>query len=574
MARKVPRPSYGHAGKYEDDGDDQEDLYSDPYQTTSKFHRQASSTPTPQLSSDNPSLSPTSGSISDKENAPSRPRHRGSDNSPLVKKERGSIAHSARATPYAASATMSPAASRTSRASVASSRAPASKAASQSRSQTSRPSKTLSRATSRAVSAVPSRAQSRVPETQLPAEDDEDEEEEEDDEAEVEADVEEEEEEEEEVEDGGNGEQDEDQEVSDADEESTPEPTGRSRVDEIPAPSRSRQSRASQPSAHSQIPSSTQRREPTQFYDPNQSMAERRRVKGAYNDLQQELIDNRESFLKTGNRDLLHYISKTNELFGDVKQTGDAMVDGKIQLEIGKIASDKAKRVGNSNTNTGLDINEFISKCMQFMSKSRLSDNGDGHDWSYIGREAATPSMKRACPSDFMYGPMAIQKRQRVIKERKRTVRHRPEEFVRPIELNEKEIAKNENSTTKNVVQINDCLESHIRENELEFVNYFEFVINPHSYSQTIENMFYLAFLVRDGRVAMAETDDGLPVLIPSEPPSPEEAVRDNVVRKQIVMPMEKHIWRELIEVFQITDSIIPLRPREVDPTNGAGWYS
>ncbi|KAK6532828.1 nuclear protein [Arthrobotrys megalospora] len=555
MARKVvPRP-------YEDpfEDDQEESLYTDPYRDTIKASSRKlhpSYPPDGQLSSHDPSFnsSPSSGSFSDKENAPVPSRQRGSDTSPLVKKEKGSIARSAHSAPY-------PVANETMAA-----RKPKASASSRpltERSNTSKISKSKSPHTRRTTSAAPSRTSSRAPSIvpETPAAEESDQEMSESDTTAQQPQVDDEEEEEEE----------------DDDEEDIPQATQRSRVSETPAPSRSTQRapRQSQLPAASQAPASSQRPLATQYYDPNQSMAERRRVKGAYNNIQQDLADNRDKLLKQGNSGLLHYIEKANELFNDVKQTSDAMVDGKVQVEIGKIAAEKAKRVGNSNTNTGLDIDEFIAKTIQFMSKSRPGDTSDGHDWAYLGREVATPSMKTASTSDFMYGPMAVQKRQRLVKERKKVIRRRPEEYIRPIDLDEKQIAKNENSTTKNVVHVHDCLIDYLTRTGEGVIGYFDFVINPESYSQTIENMFYLAFLIRDGRVGIREDeDDGLPYLEATDPATPEEAHAKGIVRKQIVMPMEKHIWRELIEVFQLEQSVIPTRPREVEAINASGWYS
>lgn len=42
--------------------------------------------------------------------------------------------------------------------------------------------------------------------------------------------------------------------------------------------------------------------------------------------------------------------------------------------------------------------------------------------------------------------------------------------------------------------------------------NLFELVINPINFAQSVENLFYLSFLVRDGNIQF-ETRDGVPVI-------------------------------------------------------------
>ena len=45
-------------------------------------------------------------------------------------------------------------------------------------------------------------------------------------------------------------------------------------------------------------------------------------------------------------------------------------------------------------------------------------------------------------------------------------------------------------------------------------MNIFKFVINPHDFGQSVENLFYLSFLIRDGKCAFF-TDEatGEPVI-------------------------------------------------------------
>lgn len=45
--------------------------------------------------------------------------------------------------------------------------------------------------------------------------------------------------------------------------------------------------------------------------------------------------------------------------------------------------------------------------------------------------------------------------------------------------------------------------------NPAEFsINLFKFVVNPNSYSQTVENLFFLSFLVRDSHVMVEWSED------------------------------------------------------------------
>lgn len=48
------------------------------------------------------------------------------------------------------------------------------------------------------------------------------------------------------------------------------------------------------------------------------------------------------------------------------------------------------------------------------------------------------------------------------------------------------------------------------RVQEGEAINYFEFIINPNSYGQTVENVFYTSFLIKDGFAGIRVQKDGL----------------------------------------------------------------
>jgi hypothetical protein len=76
-------------------------------------------------------------------------------------------------------------------------------------------------------------------------------------------------------------------------------------------------------------------------------------------------------------------------------------------------------------------------------------------------------------------------------------------------------------------------------------INLFEFVINPTSFGQTIENIFYLSFVIRNAMGRIEEDGNGLPVVSWVDE-SEGEATGEN---KQTVLEMTQKHW----EAFPMT---------------------
>jgi non-structural maintenance of chromosomes element 4 len=101
-------------------------------------------------------------------------------------------------------------------------------------------------------------------------------------------------------------------------------------------------------------------------------------------------------------------------------------------------------------------------------------------------------------------------------------------------------------------------------------INLFEFVVNPRSYGQTIENIFYLSFSVRDARARIDLDARGLPILKYVDALTDEEMELEN---KQCVLEMTMQYWEDLIRALDITESVIPHRHEQQQTATAQTWY-
>jgi hypothetical protein len=315
-----------------------------------------------------------------------------------------------------------------------------------------------------------------------------------------------------------------------------------------------------------------------------------------------------------------------------VKQTSDATIDSRLLVTVGDLSYKKSNEIALGDSSTGVDVDEFVSKCISFMKRDTRTvdganmasggqsqrrrrrpgfeeedDDDDQLDWAHLGRNACFLYNSRPCLSGFLLGPLSVQKRLRQQTQRKaREARADPANAVRPQELRDEDLEKQETANLTVVcseirrllgkIQVegekavqaiyntnqdmtdDDALDL-MREHGLSDdgqVPLFDFCVNPKSFGQTVENMFYVSFLIKEGSVGLGFDTRGIPTLGIVGDKTLEE--RQEAPKNQAVFTLDFEMWEEIIESHGIQKSLIPHRREEEfdDGTNrdeSGGWY-
>lgn len=289
-------------------------------------------------------------------------------------------------------------------------------------------------------------------------------------------------------------------------------------------------------------------------YDPHQSLDERQRLRKSMRELHAEATDNQKAWLAPSNDGLFHALQRSDNIYKNVKQTSDAVLDSRFLVTAGDIAYKRTSNLISGDNSQGIDLDEFVGRCKTLMAQAqgspplRNEDDDDEDDeqedpcnWAALGRDAAFIHNSRPPLPGFLLGPLSVQKRIRQPTQRRARQARDDVEERRPEEMDNAALGKrDDNNLTAmcthmhskikdilnesreaidrwesegvDVAEIDRLLEGEcIADNQELWL--FHFVINPYSFGQTIENLFYLSFLIRDGLVGIDFDSAGMPTI-------------------------------------------------------------
>ncbi|KAJ5381651.1 uncharacterized protein N7496_004079 [Penicillium cataractarum] len=362
------------------------------------------------------------------------------------------------------------------------------------------------------------------------------------------------------------------------------------------------------------------------FYDPDQPEEERRRLRKNYRDLTTDFNDSRTEYMRPGNDGIFKTLETANNLYTQVKQTSDATIDSRLLVNAADLTHKKTAQLALGDASAGIDVDEFVSKCISYMRRgpeladgstqqrqrprqtqrdpndSDDGDSGDAMNWDWLGRMACLHHNSRPAVSGFLLGPLSVQKRSRQNTQRAGREQFNSTQAVQPQELRQEDLGQQANANlteTCKMIQVLlnktiDNIEHEVNgilteegepteERVLEVmyehhtsptggVCLFKFCINPQSFGQSVENLFYVSFLIRDGHAGVSMSARGTPTLHSAEPYPPHEAQAKRIQKHQAIFSLDFETWADIIKEFNIDECIIPHR-EDTEEGTGQTWY-
>lgn len=297
--------------------------------------------------------------------------------------------------------------------------------------------------------------------------------------------------------------------------------------------------------------------------------AQRRNLRFEYRQLISDTEQNRHEFVQPDSTGLHRALSKCDELFPKVRRTREAALDSQFLVLVSDLGREQVQHL-----QTGIvtfEPHTFAEKLITFLGGRHVGGETDGEEegetqhkrldslnWEKMGKIAIN-SLRRTPTVEFMHGPVSMDapvKKVRNPNTHKTGDKPGAGEKVTPEQL-VKVDNNNEEATTKEVQRVSEALYK-VGAGE-EAVSFFKFVTNPDSFSQTIENIFHLSFLINKGTAAIELDENGLPLVYPTDPYS-EQDFDEVINRKQVVMPFTMDDWKNIKEIYKIKKPMIPTR--------------
>lgn len=322
-------------------------------------------------------------------------------------------------------------------------------------------------------------------------------------------------------------------------------------------------------------------------FNPHPDEQETAQLRQAYARLLQTVRADRADLLRPDDERLETLLTDANQLLGHVHTTADATLDSRFMALTAELEAERISKLTLGSMDfTISDLCDLVRAALtpkaatttiieNLVEESITSEVGEcdfsnsPNPWKAV--ENLTLEIWRGVTMpDSMLGALTalIQAEaqtdaniEKTPRQRKPRSRMDVSSAVQPAIITEQDPASLKGSgveTTENVISVFQILQ------EVSPISFYRLIVDPHSYARTVENLFYVSFLIHDNRIRLEpQGEDDFMIYLMDEQEEGKEAVHEedgtSLAKRQAILSMSMKQWREFIQRYNLTESTIVL---------------
>ncbi|MFS8011894.1 putative non-structural maintenance of chromosome element 4, Nse4/EID family [Helianthus anomalus] len=291
----------------------------------------------------------------------------------------------------------------------------------------------------------------------------------------------------------------------------------------------------------------------------DENLSERRVLRVGYLSIQNFIRDKKDEISAVSSKRFLSIIDEVDGMHHLVNNPREQVSDAEALRDLANTLMTSIRVHSTGNVTPSVFVSSLIT---QYGKKRKIgSTESVKIRWKDIGLHVS-PVFMVGNGSSTMLGPMKLEPKppkSSVARKRRRSLKV---EKVKPEEL-EDTVSKEKTETEKTIAKMFDVLKINKK------VRLENLVLNRISFAQTVENLFALSFLVKDGRVVITVDDNGSHYVSPRNAPAASLITSRKVVYSHFIFRFDFNDWKMMSKLVAEDSELMPHRTK-VNPFGGS----